>query len=144
MKMFSHLWQYVAKFFLGWEMFQTEFIEKNQKTLFTFGNFSPKIVPFRRKCRKVEWSQWDRRWKIKRSAACWISKATHEQSHVHARKPTLTHTQAQARTHSSTRAQTHTDDFNPYCFSTARMVSWKRLCVTLRAHCLSCFVLKLI
>ena len=27
-KTFSHLWQYLAKFFLEWEMFQTKFVEK--------------------------------------------------------------------------------------------------------------------
>ena len=28
MKTFPHLWQYLAKFFLEWEMFHTEVVEK--------------------------------------------------------------------------------------------------------------------
>jgi hypothetical protein len=28
MKTFSHLWQYLAEFFLEWEMFQRKFVEK--------------------------------------------------------------------------------------------------------------------
>ena len=29
MKTFSYLWQYVAEFFVEWEMFQIKFVEKN-------------------------------------------------------------------------------------------------------------------
>ena len=32
----------------------------------------------------------------------------------------------------------HTEIYNTYCFSTATMVTQKRLSVTLYAHCLSC------
>jgi hypothetical protein len=28
MKAFAHLWQYIAKFFLEWEIFQTKVVEK--------------------------------------------------------------------------------------------------------------------
>jgi hypothetical protein len=40
-----HLWYYLFQFFLEWEMFQTEVVEKI-KTHFTFNNFFPKIEPF--------------------------------------------------------------------------------------------------
>ena len=36
---------------------------------------------------------------------------------------------------------THIEISNPCCFSTATMVSWTRLIVTLYVHCLSCFSL---
>jgi hypothetical protein len=45
MKTFVHLWQYVAEFFLEWEMFQTKVVAKI-KTQFIFNNLFPKIVPF--------------------------------------------------------------------------------------------------
>jgi hypothetical protein len=32
MKTFSYLWQYVAEFFVEWEMFQINFAEKNSKS----------------------------------------------------------------------------------------------------------------
>jgi hypothetical protein len=53
---------------------------------------------------------------------CWISKATKAQKHVRARAPT----------------PTHRPICNNYCFSTATIVSWTRLKVTLYVHCLSC------
>ena len=46
MKTFSHLWQYVADFFLEREMFEKSYRE-NQNTHFMYSNlFFPKIVPF--------------------------------------------------------------------------------------------------
>ena len=45
MKTDIHFWKYTSKFFLEWEMFQTEFAQKI-KTHFVFSNFFPKIVPF--------------------------------------------------------------------------------------------------
>ena len=38
MKTFSRFWQYLAKFFLEWEMFQIEVVEK-MKTYIIFTNF---------------------------------------------------------------------------------------------------------
>jgi hypothetical protein len=57
--------------------------------------------------------------------ACRISKATRAQGHASARAPTYT--------------DTHTHR-NTCCFSTATMVSWTRLIVTLYVQCLSCFL----
>jgi hypothetical protein len=40
MMTYVHLWQYLAEFFLEWEMFQTKVVEKI-KTHFLFSNFFP-------------------------------------------------------------------------------------------------------
>jgi hypothetical protein len=42
-KTYVHLWWYVAEFFLEWEMFQTQVVEK-KNTHFMFNNILPKIV----------------------------------------------------------------------------------------------------
>jgi hypothetical protein len=45
--------------------------------------------------------------------------------------------------HTPTRKHAYTKTCNTYCFSTARMVSWTRLNVTLYVHCLSsCFLFR--
>ena len=63
---------------------------------------------------------------IWRRFARWISKGTRAQTH--------TYTQAHARTP----PLTHTEICNTYCFSTATVVLWKHLNVTLHVECLSC------
>jgi hypothetical protein len=45
MKTCVHVWQYLAEFFLEWEMFQTKVVKKSKLT-FLFNNLFPKIVPF--------------------------------------------------------------------------------------------------
>jgi hypothetical protein len=40
-----HLWQYLAKFVLEWEIFQIKIVEKINKQ-FIFNNFVSKIMPF--------------------------------------------------------------------------------------------------
>jgi hypothetical protein len=47
MKMFSHLWQYLAKLFLKWHA-SDESCRENQNTHFMLNNVFPKIVPFMR------------------------------------------------------------------------------------------------
>ena len=48
MQVYVDLWQYLAEFFLEWEMFQTKFVEK-MKTQFKSSNFFfTKIVSFMR------------------------------------------------------------------------------------------------
>ena len=61
MKTFSHLWQYLAEFFLEWEMFHINVLEEIKHIHFMFSNFLSKIVPFER-CRKIRWSQRSRKW----------------------------------------------------------------------------------
>jgi hypothetical protein len=58
--------------------------------------------------------------------ACWISKATRSQAHSLDRAPTPPHTLGICYS---------------YRFSTATVVSWKHLSVTLYVHCMSCCVL---
>ena len=65
MKAFSHLWQFLAEFFLlEWEMFQTEIVEKIN-THFMFSNFfSPEnpavyeIIAYRKNVLKPDNPQW--------------------------------------------------------------------------------------
>jgi hypothetical protein len=45
MKTFSHLWKYLAEFFLEWEMFQMRVVEKISFN-FMFSNIFPKIEQF--------------------------------------------------------------------------------------------------
>jgi hypothetical protein len=48
MKTFSHLRQYLAEFFVEFELFSNEVCRENQNTHFMLSHFSPKIVPFMR------------------------------------------------------------------------------------------------
>ena len=43
--MFVHLWQYLAEFFLEWEMFLDKSCSENQNTFYV-QNFFLKIIPF--------------------------------------------------------------------------------------------------
>jgi hypothetical protein len=53
MEMFSHLWQYVAEFFLEWEMYQMQFVEKIKIHILRSVPFPPPPPP--RKSRRL----WD-------------------------------------------------------------------------------------
>jgi hypothetical protein len=122
MKTFSHLWQYLSEFFLEWEMFQIKVVKKSKHILCS-------VTFFRKSCRlldnvenmvepeRAQMTVW-------RHVACWIIKDT----------------PARARTHTNTLSHIHTYTTmcNTYCFSTATMVSWTRLVLTLYVHCLSC------
>jgi hypothetical protein len=56
------------------------------------------------------------------------------------RNPAHTHTSGPACTRARTHTHTHTHIIcNTYCFSTATMVMWTRLSVTLHVHCLTVF-----
>jgi hypothetical protein len=72
-----------------------------------------------------------------RRVVCWISEAARAQAHARPCIPTPTCTQSLncARTH------THTQICIAYCFSTARIILWTCLSVTLHVHCLPCLVL---
>jgi hypothetical protein len=58
---------------------------------------------------------------------------------LYARMRMHTPTRLGTHMHACTHKHAHTPICNTYCFSTATMVSWKRLDVTLYVHCLSCF-----
>ena len=132
MKKGRHFWRCLTKFFLEWEMFYTKVVEKI-KTHILFS------VTFFRKLHYL----WDNAgkcsggraatndvtiWRI--HVACWITKTTCTYSHAHAHAP--------GNAHTCTHASTCIPVINAYRFSTATMVSWTRLIVTLYLHCLSC------
>ena len=89
MKTFSHLWQYLAEFFLEWEMFQTNVVEKIRTHILYSEAF------FRKSCRwwgDVEKYGGSRgaandvtMWRIR--VACWINMHTDTLpgTHMHAR-----------------------------------------------------------
>jgi hypothetical protein len=95
MKTLSHLWQYLANFFLEWEMFQTNIVEKIKTHILCSVTF------FRKSCHL-----WDNAEKFGRARGatkdvtiwrirfkCWISKAhAHLPGHPHALMHTRTHT----------------------------------------------------
>jgi hypothetical protein len=110
MKTFSHLWQYLAEFFLEWEMFQIRVVRKKPKT-----HILCSVTFFRKSCHL--WDNVEKRggargtaeiWRMR--VTCWISKVTSAQAQVSARAPTSTH----ARTHPHTRAHTRTEICNIY------------------------------
>ena len=101
MKTFSHSLQYLAEFFLEWEIFQTKVVEKIKTRILCSVTFFQKIVPFVVECRKTWWSQRGCRWQYGEGVACWISKATRAQAHASARAPTPSHN---THTHNHTRA----------------------------------------
>jgi hypothetical protein len=107
-KTFSHLWQYLAKFFLEWEMFQIKVVEKIKTHILcsvTFFSESSGAYELMTK-NTVEPERRQTPWRMR--VACPISKATRTKSHFCA--STLTPTQPHVRTRiaSPTRARTHT------------------------------------
>ena len=108
MKTFRHLWQYPAKFFLDWEMFQTTIVEQI-KTHFIFNNFIPKnravCEIMSKKYGGAKGTTYDVTiWRM--HVTCCISKVTCTHAHAHAHASGYTHTQI----------------CNIYCFSTATMI----------------------
>ena len=93
---------------------------------------------------KVEPERTQTIWRLR--VSCWISKATRAQACARALAPTTTyppkrthaHKLMPSPAHACTHTHTHTEICNAYCFSTATVVSWTCLIVTLSVHCLSC------
>ena len=117
MKTFTHLWQYLAEFFLEWEMFQIKVVEKVETHIL-------RRVPFLRAAREIMWKNMVEpersQMTIRRMrSACLVSNATRE----HAQAPSHAH------------AQIH----NTCRISTATTVAWTFLSVMLYVHCLSCY-----
>ena len=83
MKTFSHLLQYLAEFFLEWEIFQTKAVEKIKIHILCSETFSENRTVseiMSKNMVETEGSQ-----TISRRVACWISKATRAQAHARAR-----------------------------------------------------------
>jgi hypothetical protein len=135
MKTFLHLWQYLDKFFLEWEMFQIKVVEKIKRhILCSITFFSENRAVYEIKSRNIvepETPQTIRPMLV----ACWISKATREQAHGRSNAPTSIHTHAHSSPHPH--AHSHTKICNIYFFSTAKMVSWTGVNITLYVHCLT-------
>ena len=117
MKTFVHSWQYLANFFLEWEMFQTKVLLKIKIHILC------SITFFRKPCRL-----WDIVEKYGRAreatdcnivwllySACWITKAT----------------------------RTYSEICSTCCSSSVRIVSRTRLYIALHENCLSCIHLSL-
>jgi hypothetical protein len=130
MKTFSHLWQYLAEFFLEWEMFETDVVEKIKTRISCSVTFFSKIVPFTSNFEK--------------SGAREAKKKKRRYNMAHARR--MLDKQGYMRastfpypcTHTHARAHAHTEICSTYSFSTATAVLWTRVSVTLHVHCLSC------
>jgi hypothetical protein len=110
MKPFRHLWQYLAEFFLEWEMFQIKVVEKiNIHVLCSISFFFRKSCLYEimsknpAKPERPQMTVW-------RRVTCWIN--TRAQAHASARAPSPTRTQRKI--------------CNTHYFSTATMVSWTR------------------
>jgi hypothetical protein len=71
---------------------------------------------------------------------CWISNATRGKAHARAPVPTHACIHQRARAHTHTHTHTHTEIRNSYCFSIATIVTRTPLNVTLRVHCLYCYI----
>ena len=98
MKTFSHLWQYLVKFFLEWGMSQTTFVEKIKTHILcsiTFFRKSCRLWDNVKKCVGARGATNDVTvWRVRR--ACCISKATRaHRMHM----PTHQGTDMHARTH---------------------------------------------
>jgi hypothetical protein len=140
MKAFSHLRQYLAEFFLEWEIFQIPFVQGEKNTHIVFSNFfSENRAVYEMMSKYMAEPELQQRIWLMRFA-CWKSRATRAQTHAHARTPTPTPTQACTRMNSRARTHTHTQIRNTYCYSTATMVSWTHPDVPLCVHCLSFWI----
>ena len=112
MKKFRHFRQYLAKFFLEWEIFQLKVAEKIKAHILcsvTFCRKSCRLWDNVEKYSGAREATYDVSiWRIR--VACWISKATC--THAHAYALALKHKHGRA----------HTQICNIYSFSTATMI----------------------
>ena len=140
MKTFPHLWQYLAEFFLEWEIFQISVVEKIRSHILCSVAFPENRAVYEMTSKTVV--ETEKLQIIWRRVACWVSKATRAQAHVRARATTFIH--IRMHTHAPPRAHTHREICSNCCFFTATMVSRTRLIVTLCVHCLSCWTLNVV
>ena len=84
------------------------------------------------------WNQRDDKWRHNMAhKSCMLDK----QGYMHARSGTRPSARVHAGTRARARAQTHTHKCVKRCFSTAAMITWSPLNVTLYVHCLSCLLI---
>jgi hypothetical protein len=140
MKTFSHLWQYLAEFFLAWEMIQIRHIEKFKSNILFSKTFPPppppKTEPFVRLSKSMVEPKRPQMaiWRPLRAGLIRLHALKHTSAPVHPHP----HRYKRTRTH------THRGICKTYCFSTEIMVSWTHLHVTLHVYCLSCNILELL
>jgi hypothetical protein len=128
MKTFSHLRQYLAEFFLEWETFQRNTVEKIKIHILRSITFFQKWCRLWEDDRKHGGAGETTRdftiWRIR--VASWISKATCTHAHAHAHA--LGHPQA----------RTHRKIFNICCFCTAKII--RESASVLRCTYIACLV----
>jgi hypothetical protein len=123
-KMLSHLWQYLNDFFLEWETFKIQVVEKIH--IIYSVTFSENWCCLWENVKKYGGA---------REAADGNMVAhyiLHKQGYTYAR--TRQHARAHTHTH------THREISKIYCVSTATVVSWMHLNVMLYVHYLSCCI----
>jgi hypothetical protein len=132
MKPYAHLWLCIAEFFLEWEIFLTEFVKKliTHYIQCLFIAEYPAIYEINvekyGRIRRATGGNIMRRMRV----ANWINRTTHTHTHTH------------AHTHSHTHTLTHSLIIGTfYCFSTATMVTWKYLHITVRYRYISFLVI---
>jgi hypothetical protein len=76
MKINIHLWSYLAQFFLDWEIFQTEFVEKVKIHIICSTIFYRKSCPLWDNRDRPQMTVWHTRF------ACWITKVTDTHSRM--------------------------------------------------------------
>jgi hypothetical protein len=139
---FSHLWQYLAKFFLKREMFQIKVVDEMKIHILCSVSFSRKSYRLWDNIEKCSGAREAADGNM-RCVACWISNGTRAQAHARARTPTLTHTQTRTRARASERTPHTRPRTQKYVvlFFHGKVVLWTRLKVTLYVHfaCLVCF-----
>ena len=119
MKTFSHLWQYLAEFFLEWEKFQS--CRENRNTHEDVEKYGGAREATDNILGRMRF-------------ACWVRNATRGSARTYQRARVPPHTHASPRALSG--AHTHPEMCNTCCFSTARMISLTLFSVTLYVHCL--------
>jgi hypothetical protein len=139
MKTFRHFWRHLAKFFLEWEMFQINVVEKI-KTHFMFSDFFPENRAVYEIMRKIWWSQRGNKRRHNMAHTHWMR---NKQGYTHAHACIRPRIRAPIRTCDRSHAHTHTHRqiCNIYCSSTAPIFTRTLLNVTLYVHCLCCEIL---
>ena len=134
MKTFSHLWQYLVKFFVELEMLQTKFLEKITTRILCPVTFFPKILVYEVMSKNL----------VEPGSPQMTSQYGRYVLHAGARTCMHTSTRSGSHTHAPTpaRAHTYTHICNTYSFSTASVIRERAWVLTLCVPCLSCCVFK--
>jgi hypothetical protein len=130
--MYSRLWQYLAKFFLEWEMLGIKVVEKIKIYILRPITFSRKSCRLWDNVKKLWWSQRGHKW---RHSITHTRCTLYKQDYTHVR--VSTRPRSRATTHARTRAHTQTSTYYLLLFH-GNNDSRTRLIVKLYVYCLSC------